>query len=56
MGVTIASLFRQQKRIGSLLGPTFSMSGGSKQEQAGAAWLTLPPLVVGTFKRLAFCS
>lgn len=26
------------------------MSGGSKHEQAGVAWWTLPPLVVGTFK------
>lgn len=46
----MVSLFRQQKRIGSFLGRTFSMSGGSKHEQAGVAWLTLPPLVVGTFK------
>lgn len=54
MGVTIVSLFRQQKRIGSLLGRTFSMSGGPKHEQAGVAWLTLPPLVVGTFKLQLF--
>lgn len=46
----MVSLFRQQRRTGSLLGRTFSMSGGSKHEQAGVAWLTLPPLVVGTFK------
>lgn len=26
------------------------MSGGSKHEQAGVAWWTLPPLVVETFK------
>lgn len=30
------------------------MSGGSKHEQAGVAWLTLPSLVVGTFKLLPF--
>lgn len=26
------------------------MRGGSKHRQAEVAWLTLPPLVVGTFK------
>lgn len=50
MGVTIVSLFRQQKRVGSLSGLPFYMRGGSKHRQAEVAWLTLLPLVVGTFK------
>lgn len=44
------SLFRQEERIGSLLGLPFYMSGGSKHQQAEVARLTLPPLVLGTFK------
>lgn len=44
------SLFRQEKRIGSLLGLPFYMSGGSKHRQAEVARLTLPPWDAGTFK------
>lgn len=49
-GVTIVSLFRQEERIGSLLGLPFYMSGGSKHQQAEVARLTLPLLLLGTFK------
>ena len=44
------SLFRQEERIGSLLGLPFYMSGGPKHQQAEVARLTLPPLVLGAFK------
>ncbi len=49
-GVTIVSLFRQEERIGSLVGLPFYMSGGSKHQQAEVARLTLPLLLLGTFK------
>lgn len=44
------SLFRQEKRIGRLLGLPFYMSGGSKHRQAEVAWLPPLPVVAGTFK------
>lgn len=44
------SLFRQEERIGSLSALPFYMSGGSKHQQNRVAKLTLPLLVLGTFK------